>query len=74
MKNIVVNFWTYARNMGDGDVSVYCFNTREQAEKFAEPDDQRSCEDIEEHVLQLDENTLQIMNCHVRDPEDYDKI
>ena len=51
-----VQLYLYIQNMGDGSCSVKFFNSRESAEKFAEPDDERFCEDIYPKTLELDEN------------------
>jgi len=51
-----ITFWTYTKNCGDGSCVVCFFNSAEEAEDYAGDDDERYCEDIESHTLQLDEN------------------
>ena len=48
--------WTYSENLGDGSVTVRFFNSEEDAEAYAELDDERNCDDIQEHVLVFDNN------------------
>lgn len=48
--------WTYSENLGDGSVSVRFFNSEEDAEAYAENDHERSCDDIECHVLVFDDD------------------
>ena len=48
--------WTYSENLGDGSVTVRFFNSEEDAEAYAELDNERNCDDIQEHVLVFDNN------------------
>lgn len=45
---IRVKYWEYVASSGDGSCSVYQFRTQELAEKYAENDRERFCDDISE--------------------------
>ena len=51
-----ITFWTYVQNCGDGSNYVCYFNSREDAETFAENDNERYCDDITQHTMEVDEN------------------
>ena len=51
-----VKIWIYTRNLGDGSCAPCFFNSNEEAEKYAESDDERYCNDISEYILEFDEN------------------
>lgn len=66
---MVINFkpWVYCRNLGDGSVWVYSFNSEEEAQEYAAPDDERSNDDIMQLDLQIDVDTGKILNVRKRD-------
>jgi hypothetical protein len=47
--------WIYSQNNGDGSASPVVFGSREAAEAYAEPDDERFGEDIKSVGLEFDE-------------------
>lgn len=53
-ETIKVKFYTWACNQGDGSVVVRFYNSRESAEKAAENDEERYCDDIDSHTLEFD--------------------
>ena len=53
-KTIKVKFAVYTRNNGDGSSSPSFFKSVEAAEKYAENDDERNCDDVEMHTLEFD--------------------
>jgi hypothetical protein len=55
-KRIKATVWVYMKNNGDGSASPCFFNSEDAAEKYAENDDERYCEDIDRHTLEFDEN------------------
>ena len=48
--------WIYIKNLGDGSASIRFFSSKEEAEKYAENDDERFCDDINEYILDFDSN------------------
>jgi hypothetical protein len=55
-KRIKATFWVYLLNCGDGSSRPLFFSSEEAAEKYAENDDERHCEDIVQETLEFDEN------------------
>lgn len=53
---ITVKFWVFNANCGDGSNSLYFFDTEEAAEKYAESDNERNCEDINKYTLSFNED------------------
>jgi hypothetical protein len=51
---IKVKFWTYALNCGDGSVFVKFYPTLEAAKAIADKDNERYCDDIDQHELEFD--------------------
>lgn len=68
-KVIKVKIWVYMQNNGDGSGSPKFFNSSEAAEKYAEDDNERMCEDIDCHTLEIDENG-NLLNPDKRDEDD----
>ncbi len=56
-----IKFWTYNSNSGDGSNHILFFSTEALAEAYAEFDDERNCDDINEHELEVDIATGQII-------------
>lgn len=48
--------WYYIQNLYDGSATVRFFKSKEDAEKYADIDDERFCDDIECCELEFDEN------------------
>ena len=44
----------YIQNCGDGSCRVKFFNSEEDAEAYAEPDNERNCEDVYTVELEFD--------------------
>jgi hypothetical protein len=61
MKTIKVKFASYAKNGGDGSVSVYLYANTDAAEDASAGDDERNDEDVEEHELEIDTETGEIV-------------
>ncbi len=57
-----ISIWTFVRNMLDGRVHVYFLRSRKEAEKFAENDENRFENDIQEQILSLDTRTLDLFH------------
>jgi hypothetical protein len=64
---IKVKLWVYTESGGDGSVIVRHFNSAEEADAFAENDEDRFCEDIYAVELQIDELTGKLLNPDVKD-------
>ena len=61
-KTIKVKFAVYTQNQGDGSASPRLYATEELAEKAAEKDDERFCEDICALELVVDVETGEIVS------------
>jgi hypothetical protein len=61
----------YNQNNYDGSSSACFFNTEEDAEKYAEEDTERFCDDINSHTFEFDDQG-NLLNSDKRDPEDED--
>ena len=48
--------WIYNRNNYDGSSSACFFKSESDAEKYAEEDTERFCDDINSHTFEFDEN------------------
>ncbi len=60
-----VKVWLYIENLGDGSCGVRFFNSEADAEAYAEPDDERYCDDIYPKELEFDEDG-KLLNPSVR--------
>jgi hypothetical protein len=68
-KRIKVKLWIYVKNGGDGSCSTSLFSSEEAAEKYAEPDDERYQEDIQQETFEVDENGNLLTPDPVRDDD-----
>lgn len=57
-----LNAWLYIQNAGDGSCYVRFFNSEEDAEAYAENDDERYCDDIAQVSLEFDPQTGKLLN------------
>lgn len=62
-----IKFWTYIENLYDGSCAIRFFNSEEEAEAYAEKDDERFCDDINVKELEIDPVTLKLMKVNTRD-------
>jgi len=62
LKTIKVKFASYAKNGGDGSVSVRLYANTGTAEYAAAGDDERHCEDVEAHELEINTETGEIVS------------
>lgn len=53
-ETVKTKFWAYHKNNGDGSVSSFFYPSREAAEKEADTDDERYCDDISFYELEFD--------------------
>jgi len=63
---IFVKPWVYVQNFGDGSCGVNFFNEEADANAYAEPDDERYCDDVYQVTLVIDPKTLKICNVRKR--------
>jgi len=61
MAILKVKFAVYVQNNGDGSASARFFSNVELAEKAAEEDNERFCEDIETHELEINLDTGKVI-------------
>jgi hypothetical protein len=54
-KKIKVTVAYYIENMGDGSATIRFFNNKDDAESYAEHDDERYCDDIDTVELIFDD-------------------
>lgn len=66
-----VKFWLYMSSNGDGSVSALFFKSEKDAEKYAEKDDERFCDDIYSKELEFDENGV-LLNPSIIDEDEED--
>lgn len=57
-----IKFAVYTQNNGDGSASARFFKNEKLAEKVAERDDERFCEDIATHELVIDMMTGEVLS------------
>ena len=62
-----ITFAVYMRNNGDGSGSPMFFRDEASAEKYAENHDERMCEDIEMHTIEVDANGQLVMDDEEKD-------
>jgi DNA-binding beta-propeller fold protein YncE len=63
---LFVKGYVYVSNCGDGSASVSFFNTEQEAEAYAAPDDERFCDDIRPITIVVDPQTGKICNVKKR--------
>jgi hypothetical protein len=59
-----VQFWVFIENLYDGSATARFFKTQADAEKYAEEDDERFCDDIFAKELLIDAETGELLNPH----------
>lgn len=57
-----LEFWVYMRNNGDGSASPMFFLSEDLAEKAAEKDDERLCDDVVFHEFEVDLETGEVIS------------
>ncbi len=67
---IFVKPWVYLQSAGDGSAYANFFNTEEEASTYAEPDDERLCDDIFQVTLVIDPKSGRICNVKKREKDD----
>lgn len=67
---IFIKPWVYVQNLGDGSCGVRFFNERAEAEAYAEPDDERNCDDVFQVTLVVDPKTGRVCNVRKRQEDD----
>jgi hypothetical protein len=60
-----VTIWIYIENLGDGSCAARITDSEESAEKLAENDDERFCDDIYSKTLEFDDNG-KLLNPYVK--------
>jgi hypothetical protein len=50
-----VKFWVYMENLGDGSAAARIFSSKKAAEKYADHDDERYCDDIYQEEIEVDD-------------------
>lgn len=67
---LFVKAWVFVENGGDGSAFVSFFNTEEEANAYAEPADERFCDDVFPATIVVDPKTGKICNVKKRKNED----